>query len=113
MPPRSPLAPDGVPTLPPIAGVRLAAGACGVRYQGRTDVCLMAFAPGTTMAGVLTRSLCSSAPVDWCREALRGGRGRAILVNSGNANAFTGRLGEASVRRCAGATAAVLDCDSQ
>ena len=55
MPPRSPLAPETSPSLPPLAGVRLAARACGVRYQGRTDVCLMEFAPGTTMAGVLTR----------------------------------------------------------
>jgi glutamate N-acetyltransferase/amino-acid N-acetyltransferase len=110
MPPRSPLAPETSPSLPPLAGVRLAARACGVRYQGRTDVCLMEFAPGTTMAGVLTRSLAPSAPVDWCRRALKGGRGRAVLVNSGNANAFTGRLGEASVRRCATAAAAALGC---
>src|SRR5579885_737423 len=110
MPPRSPLAPQRAAQLPPLAGVRLAAGACGVRYQGRSDVCLMAFAPGTAIAGVLTRSLCPSAPVQWCRRALRGGRVRAVLVNSGNANAFTGRLGEASVRRCAAATAAALGC---
>src|SRR5579885_3357218 len=108
MPPRSPLAPQRAAQLPPLAGVRLAAGACGVRYQGRSDVCLMAFAPGTAIAGVLTRSLCPSAPVQWCRRALRGGRVRAVLVNSGNANAFTGRLGEASVRRCA--AAAALGC---
>ncbi len=110
MPPRSPLAPQRAAQLPPLAGVQLAAGACGVRYQGRSDVCLMAFAPGTAIAGVLTRSLCPSAPVQWCRRALRGGRVRAVLVNSGNANAFTGRLGEASVRRCAAATAAALGC---
>jgi len=110
MPPRSPLAPETEPSLPPIPGVRLAARACGVRYQGRTDVCLMEFTPGTTIAGVLTRSLTASAPVDWCRQALKGGRARAILVNSGNANAFTGRAGEASVRRCAAAAAAALGC---
>jgi glutamate N-acetyltransferase/amino-acid N-acetyltransferase len=110
MPPRSPLAPETEPSLPPIPGVRLAARACGVRYQGRTDVCLMEFTPGTTIAGVLTRSLTASAPVDWCRRALKGGRARAILVNSGNANAFTGREGEASVRRCATAAASALGC---
>ena len=93
MPPRSPLAPETEPSLPPIPGVRLAARACGVRYQGRTDVCLIEFTPGTTIAGVLTRSLTASAPVDWCRQALKGGRARAILVNSGNANAFTGQAG--------------------
>ena len=64
MPPRSPLAPAETPALPPVAGVRLAARACGVRYQGRTDVCLMAFDPGTAVAGVFTRSLTASAPVD-------------------------------------------------
>jgi len=110
MPPRSPLAPESPPELPPVAGVRLAASACGVRYRGRTDVCLMEFTPGTTVAGVLTRSLSSSAPVDWCRRALKGGRTRAILVNSGNANAFTGRLGTASVGRCVKATASALGC---
>ncbi|MEA2781781.1 MAG: glutamate N-acetyltransferase / amino-acid N-acetyltransferase, partial [Rhodospirillaceae bacterium] len=62
------------------------------------------------IAGVLTRSLSSSAPVDWCRQALKGGKARAILVNSGNANAFTGRLGEASVRRCVAAAASGLGC---
>ena len=98
MPPRSPLAPARRPVLPPIAGVRLAARACGVRYKDRTDVCLMAFDPGTTVAGVFTRSLTASAPVDRCRRHLKGGKARAILVNSGNANAFTGKLGNASVR---------------
>ncbi len=110
MPPRSPLAPSIAPQVPALAGVRLAARACGVRYQGRTDVCLMAFAPGTTIAGVLTRSLSPSAPVDWCRQALKSGKARAILVNSGNANAFTGKLGKASVGRSVKATATALSC---
>jgi glutamate N-acetyltransferase/amino-acid N-acetyltransferase len=110
MPPRSPLAPSSTPQLPALAGVRLAAHACGVRYKGRTDVCLMEFAPGSAIAGVLTRSLSPSAPVDWCRQAVKGGRARAILVNSGNANAFTGRLGKASVDRCVKAAAAGLKC---
>jgi glutamate N-acetyltransferase/amino-acid N-acetyltransferase len=90
--------------------VRLSARACGVRYKGRTDVCLMAFAAGTTIAGVLTRSLSPSAPIDWCRQALKGGKARAILVNSGNANAFTGKLGKASVDRSVKAVAAALPC---
>jgi glutamate N-acetyltransferase/amino-acid N-acetyltransferase len=110
MPPRSPLAPAVSPVLPALAGVRLAARACGVRYKDRTDVCLIEFVAGSTIAGVLTRSLSSSAPVDWCRQALKGGKARAILVNSGNANAFTGRLGEASVRRCVAAAASGLGC---
>lgn len=110
MPPRSPLAPALAPHLPALAGVRLAARACALRYKDRTDVCLMEFSPGSTIAGVLTRSLSPSAPVDWCRGALKGGKARAILVNSGNANAFTGRLGKASVDRCVNAGAAGLNC---
>jgi glutamate N-acetyltransferase / amino-acid N-acetyltransferase len=110
MPPRSPLAPEASPTLPPIAGVRLAARACGVRYEGRTDVCLMAFDPGTTVAGVFTRSLTASAPVERCRKHLKGGKARAIVVNSGNANAFTGKTGTASVDRMVKAVAAQLGC---
>jgi glutamate N-acetyltransferase/amino-acid N-acetyltransferase len=108
MPPRSPLAPGATPTLPPIAGVRLAARACGVRYKDRTDVCLMAFEPGTTVAGVFTRSLTASAPVERCRKHLKGGKARAILVNSGNANAFTGKVGTASVDRTVKAAASQL-----
>src|SRR5215472_10826720 len=110
MPPRSPLAPASIPTLPPIAGVRLTARACAVRYKGRTDVCLMAFDPGTTVAGVLTRSLTASAPVERCRKHLKSGEARAIIVNSGNANAFTGRSGTASVERTVKAAAVALDC---
>src|SRR5262249_10607563 len=110
MPPRSPLAPEALPTLPPIAGVRLAARACGIRYKDRTDVCLMAFDPGSTVAGVFTRSLTASAPVERCRKHLKGGRARAILVNSGNANAFTGKAGTASVDRTVKAVAAQVGC---
>jgi len=110
MPPRSPLAPAGAPALPPIDGARLAARACGVRYQGRTDVCLIAFDLGTTVAGVFTRSLTASAPVERCRKNLRGGKARAILVNSGNANAFTGRGGIASVDRTVKSAATALGC---
>ncbi len=110
MPPRSPLAPALSPRLPVLAGVRLSARACGLRYADRTDVCMMEFSPGSAIAGVLTRSLAPSAPVDWCRQALKGGKARAILVNSGNANAFTGRLGKASVDRCVKAAAASLEC---
>jgi len=109
-PPQSPLAPESLPRLPSIEGVRLATRACGIKYRGRTDVCLMAFDPGTAVAGVLTRSKTASAPVDWCRRALAGGRARAVLVNSGNANAFTGRLGEDSTVAIAEAAANILGC---
>jgi len=110
MPPRSPLAPAETPALPAIAGVRLAAAACEIRYRGRNDAALLAFDPGSTIAGVLTRSLTASAPVELCRRNLKAGRARAILVNAGNANAFTGKLGEAAVKRSAAAAAAALGC---
>ncbi len=111
-PPRSPLAPAAFPKLPEVPGVRLAARACGVRYPDRPDVALIAFDPGTAVAGVFTRSLTASAPVEWSRSALErsAGQGRAILVNAGNANAFTGLRGEAAVARCVAATAAALSC---
>ena len=104
----SPLAPATFVSLPPLAGARLAVGACGVRYKGRTDVALMEFAPGSTIAGVLTKSLTRSAPVDACRKNLKRGRVRGIVVNSGNANAFTGRRGEVSVRAVNEAVAKLL-----
>ncbi len=95
----SPLAPKPIPTLPPIAGVRLATAEAGIRYKGRTDVLLVAIDAGTQVAGVFTRSRCPSAPVDWCRDSLAGGTARALVVNSGNANAFTGLKGRDGRRR--------------
>src|ERR1700751_4312511 len=94
----SPLAPPGFPDMPPIAGVRLATAAAGIRYTGRTDVLLALFDKGTTVGGVFTRSKCPSAPVEWCRAKLTAGRARALLVNSGNANAFTGKTGRAATK---------------
>src|SRR5690349_25123920 len=74
----SPLAPTHAPKLPALAGVRLAIRECNIRYKGRPDVMLMELAPGTTIAGVLTRSLSPSAAVDLCRKHLKGGKiGRA------------------------------------
>src|SRR6187399_3583861 len=92
----SPLAPTEVPDMPAIAGVRLATAAAGIRYKGRTDVMLAVMDKGTAVAGVLTRSKCPSAPVEWCRARLKGGTARALVVNSGNANAFTGKTGRAA-----------------
>src|SRR5205823_5007483 len=91
--PISPLAPKTVPDMPPIAGVRLATAAAGIRYAGRTDVLLAVLDAGTVAAGVFTRSKCPSAPVEWCRAKLKGAKPRALVVNSGNANAFTGKSG--------------------
>jgi len=79
--------------MPEISGVRIATGAAGIKYKERTDVLLALFGRGTAVAGVLTRSKCSSAPVEWCRAKLKGGKARALVVNSGNANAFTGKTG--------------------
>jgi len=84
--------------------------ACGLRYKGRDDLLLVELAPGTTVAGVFTRSRTASGPVLWCREALRGGRARFLVVNSGNANAFTGNAGIASVQRTVAAAVAALGC---
>ena len=106
----SPLAPAGFPALPPLSGVRLAACAAQIRYAGRDDLMLAELAPGSTVAGVLTRSLTAGAPVLWCRECLAGGAVRAIVVNSGNANVFTGRAGMAAVEATATAAARLLGC---
>ncbi len=106
----SPLAPDHIAALPPLDGVRLCAVPAGIRYPGRDDLMLASFAEGTTVAGVLTRSATASAPVEWCRHHLRGGLARALIVNSGNANAFTGRTGQTDCSRTGEAVAAALGC---
>ena len=107
---RSPLAPAGFPDMPEVSGVRLAAAAAGLKKSGERDLLLAALDPGTTIAGVLTRSRCPSAPVDWCRQALPGGSARALVVNSGNANAFTGSAGDTTVQRTVAAAAELLGC---
>ena len=88
---KSPLAPESFPEIPAVAGVRLTGMAVGLKESGRPDLFLAELAKGSTIAGILTRSQCPSAPVDWCRKALPGGKVRGIVVNSGNANAFTGK----------------------
>jgi glutamate N-acetyltransferase/amino-acid N-acetyltransferase len=89
----SPLAPTTVPDMPAVGGVRLATAAAGIRYEERTDVLLVVLDTGTTVAGVFTQSKCASAPVEWCRTQLKSRQARALVVNSGNANAFTGKTG--------------------
>jgi glutamate N-acetyltransferase/amino-acid N-acetyltransferase len=106
----SPLAPAAFPDMPVIEGVRFATAAAGIRYKNRTDVLLVALDEGTEAAGVFTTSRCPSAPVDWCRAALKGGKARGVVVNSGNANAFTGRAGAAAVEKTAAIAAAALGC---
>jgi glutamate N-acetyltransferase / amino-acid N-acetyltransferase len=103
--PVSPLAPAQFPALEPLAGVTLATAETGIRYKNRPDVLLALLAPGTTAAGCLTTSKSSSAPVDWCKAGLKQGGARALLVNAGNANAFTGKAGVATVTAVAKAAA--------
>ena len=109
---RSPLAPDRFPTLPDIAGVRIAVARAGYKSWERTDLTLAELAPGTAVAGVLTRSKCPSPEVDWCRTALAHGRARVLVVNAGNSNAFTGGKGAAAVRTVVEAATAAAGCDA-
>ena len=106
----SPLAPESIPDMPAIAGVRFATAAAGIRYPDRTDVMLAVFDEGTSVAGVFTRSKCPSAPVEWCRARIKGVRARALVVNSGNANAFTGKSGRAACAFTAKLAAAAVGC---
>jgi glutamate N-acetyltransferase/amino-acid N-acetyltransferase len=108
----SPLAPKRFPKMPAIAGVRIATAEAGIKYKGRTDLMVMAFDPGTTVAGVFTRSKCPSAPVDFCRQNLGGGSARMLVVNSGNANAFTGMKGRETTRLTGEAAAKAAGCGS-
>ena len=106
----SPLAPTSYPEMPPVAGVRLATASAGIKYKGRTDVLLALFDKGTAAAGVFTTSKCPSAPVEWCRARLKGGKARALVVNSGNANAFTGKSGRAATKLTADLAARAAGC---
>lgn len=106
----SPLAPKSSPELPPIDGVRFATAEAGIRYKGRTDVMLALFDAPAAVAGVLTRSKCPSAAVDWCRDRLPGGEARVLVVNSGNANAFTGLKGRKAVELTAKLAAKAAGC---
>ncbi|KRE09673.1 N-acetylglutamate synthase [Bosea sp. Root381] len=108
--PVSPLAPKRQPKVPAVPGVRFATAEAGIRYKGRQDVWFALLDEGTQVAGVFTRSKCPSAPVDWCRENLKQGSARAIVVNSGNANAFTGLKGRDSVALTAKIAAKAAGC---
>ncbi|GBQ62840.1 N-acetylglutamate synthase [Ameyamaea chiangmaiensis NBRC 103196] len=107
--PLSPLARE-LPALTTIRGVRLGAAEAGIRYRGRTDLVMAEFVEGTSVAGVFTRSKCPGAPVDWCRAALPGGRARALVVNAGNANVFTGRAGVETTQATAAGAARLAQC---
>lgn len=110
-PPKSPLAPDQFPDLPAIGGATFATASAGVKYKGRTDVMLAILAPGTSVAGVFTKSSTRSAAVLDCQDKVGGDNtdSAAILVNSGNANAFTGHYGQTSVQELVSAVASIAD----
>jgi len=108
---RSPLAPSRFAKLPEVPGVRIGTRSCGLNNFGRDDVMMVEFNSGTAVAGVMTRSLTAAAPVEWCRGALPKGRARALVVNSGNANAFTGKAGTKSVERSVTAAAKLVRCE--
>jgi glutamate N-acetyltransferase/amino-acid N-acetyltransferase len=110
MPELSPLAPKTSVALPSVKGIRLGGVACGVKKNGRKDLCLMIFDKGTTVAGVLTRSLTAAAPVLWCKKNLHGGFARALVANAGNSNAFTGKSGAVAVDRTAKLAAKLIGC---
>ncbi|MCW3837866.1 bifunctional glutamate N-acetyltransferase/amino-acid acetyltransferase ArgJ [Sphingomonas canadensis] len=106
----SPLAPEAFPALPEIGGVTLRVARARYKNWDRCDLTFVTLAPGTAVAGVLTQSRCPSPEVEWCRAALPLGTARALVVNAGNSNAFTGSRGRAAVEAIAARTAAHLGC---
>ncbi|SOB86990.1 glutamate N-acetyltransferase [Sphingomonas guangdongensis] len=108
--PKSPLAPTALPNLPEIAGVIRRVARAGYKAWERSDLTFVELAPGTTVAGVLTQSKCPSPEVEWCRKALVLGQARALVVNAGNSNAFTGDRGRTAVEAIAARTAQHLGC---
>lgn len=108
----SPLAPKHFPAMPDIHGVKIATAEAGIKYKDRTDVVMIVFDRPATVAGVFTRSKCPSAAVDFCRTNLTGGTARAVIVNSGNANAFTGKKGRESTKLTAAAAAKAVGCEA-
>ncbi|HEX9569631.1 MAG TPA: bifunctional glutamate N-acetyltransferase/amino-acid acetyltransferase ArgJ [Rhodospirillales bacterium] len=106
----SPLAPESFPRMPVIEGVALASGSCGIAKSVRSDLLLVELRAGTTVAGTFTRSLTASAPVKWSKKAVRGGQARGLIVNSGNANTYTGPAGKQAVERTVEAAADQFAC---
>ncbi|MEP3477089.1 MAG: bifunctional glutamate N-acetyltransferase/amino-acid acetyltransferase ArgJ [Hyphomicrobiales bacterium] len=108
----SPFAPKKSPQMPEIKGVQLAVTKSGIKYEGRLDLLCAHFSKGTVAAGTLTKSKTASGAVEWCRENLKRGHAAALIVNSGNANAFTGARGEKSVEDIGGYLAKILGCQT-
>lgn len=109
----SPLAPKEFPKMPDISGVNLGCGECSIKYKNRTDVMVAELSPGTVAAGVFTKSKTASANIWWGKDAIKHGRGRVLVVNSGNANAFNGKCGEDSVARIVQACVDLWNCDAE
>ena len=107
---QSPFAPTALATLGPLSGVRFATAQAGIRYKGRTDLMVAVLDEGTKAAGVLTQSKTASAPVLWCRKSLKKGKARILVVNSGNANAFTGKKGVKAVEITAEQACVAANC---
>ncbi len=107
---RSPLAPAAFPALPDIGGVKLRVARAQYKKWDRCDLTYIELTPSTAVAGVTTQSLCPSPEVEWCRDALPLGQARAVVVNAGNSNAFTGNRGRAAVEAIAARVARHLDC---
>jgi glutamate N-acetyltransferase/amino-acid N-acetyltransferase len=109
----SPLAPKSFPQMPQISGVKLAVAECGIKYTHRADVMVAELAKGTVAAGAFTKSKTASANIWWGKDAIKSGKGRLLVVNSGNANAFNGKCGEDSVSRIVDACAALWGCQRE
>lgn len=108
----SPFTPKQLAVLPALKNVQISTINCGLKYKNRDDVCLMIFPNSTQVAGVFTKSLTASAPVLRCRENLTQGTVRAILINAGNSNAFTGKAGDEAVSRCLQEVANHMGCST-
>ncbi len=106
----SPFAPKNFPKIPAIDGVEFATGNAGIKYRERDDFLLVKFCKGTIVGGVFTQSKCPAAPIDWCKKLLADSEPRALLVNSGNANAFTGQRGVEAAKLSAKIVAQNIDC---
>src|SRR5690606_109241 len=109
---RSPLAPAAFPTLPDIAGVTRRVARAQYKNWDRCDLTYVELALGTTVAGVFTRNVCCSSEVELGREQVKGGAGRALIVNAGNSNAFTGYRGREAVEQIMAQVAEHLGCDA-
>jgi len=109
---KSPLAPKAFPSLPKIKGIRLSSIHSGIRYKDKLDLSLISMSKETNVACVVTKSQTPSAPVIWCKKIRKIGKARALIVNSGNANAHTGRKGMDTVKKTVNSVATHLDCET-